>query len=152
MDKLNLKFFTLRILELNSACYGCCLLLDTSNVKCIRKYSVARATPLWITFTLSSDVMCVLSAFIVPSENNGFFEGEKTGQLTFHCQLKPTRHLSTFKQWGGIPHSRHFRNPETLEFQITVPQSIGIKRPGDSRNSLDSKQVLTTFHSLSTVI
>ena len=33
MDKLNLKFFTVRILELDSACYGGCLLFDTSNVR-----------------------------------------------------------------------------------------------------------------------
>ena len=32
MDKLNLKFLTVRILELDLACYGGCPLLDTSNV------------------------------------------------------------------------------------------------------------------------
>ena len=33
VDNLNLKFLTVRILELYSACYGGCPLLDTSNIR-----------------------------------------------------------------------------------------------------------------------
>ena len=68
MDKLNLKFLTVRILELDSACYGGCPLLDTSNV---RIAYLGRTRP-WITLTLSSDALSV-SAFIVLSENNLHF-------------------------------------------------------------------------------
>ena len=62
VNKFNLKFLTVRILELYSACYGGCPLLDTSNIRIA--YHGRHVLEL-----LS------VSAFIVPTENNAFFEG-----------------------------------------------------------------------------
>ena len=98
VDKLNLKFLTVKILELDLG-----LLWRLSIVGHVKRtYSVPWATPPWITLTLSADALSV-SAFIVPTENNAF-------SWSFLPDLKPARQLSTCNQWAGIPYRRHFRN------------------------------------------
>ena len=86
MDELNFKFLTVRIQELDSACYGVCPLFDTSNVRRATK-SVPGAMHPWITLTLSSDV-CV-SVHCTLWEQCIFFKGRRQNSFHFLASWSP---------------------------------------------------------------
>ena len=92
MDKLNLKFLTVRILELDSGCYGGCPLLDTSMVMGDASLNYFDAH---FRHAVCVSVHCT--------------RWEQCIQRAFPPDLKPARQLSTCNQWGGIPYRRHFR-------------------------------------------